>query len=37
LESGKALSSSGDIKLSGYENGYVVVNVGSGIYHFREK
>jgi alpha-L-rhamnosidase len=31
-ESGKTLSA--DIKVNGVENGYVVVNVGSGEYHF---
>jgi alpha-L-rhamnosidase len=37
LESGKAINTSADIKVSGNENGYVVVNVGSGVYHFSEK
>jgi len=32
MESGKALSA--DIKVNDVENGYVVVNVGSGEYHF---
>lgn len=32
MESGKALSA--DIKVNGVEDGYVVVNVGSGEYHF---
>jgi alpha-L-rhamnosidase len=36
-ESGKALAESAGIKLNGTENGYVVVNVGSGTYHFAEK
>ena len=36
-ESGKALSASSDVKVSGTENGYVIVNVGSGTYHFAEK
>lgn len=33
-ESGKALSTVGDLTVSGIEDGYVVVNVGSGMYHF---
>jgi len=34
LESGKPLASEPDIKLADAVAGYVVVNVGSGIYHF---
>ncbi|MBS1576825.1 MAG: alpha-L-rhamnosidase, partial [Bacteroidetes bacterium] len=37
LEGGKAISTSADIKVSGNENGYIVVVVGSGLYHFSEK
>jgi alpha-L-rhamnosidase len=33
-ESGQAISSQKDIQVKGTENGYVVVNVGSGSYHF---
>lgn len=33
-ESGNALSSSADIKVSGNEDGYIVLEVGSGVYHF---
>ncbi len=33
-ESGKAVTAESDIKISGNEKGYVVVNVGSGVYHF---
>ncbi|HEX5171692.1 MAG TPA: family 78 glycoside hydrolase catalytic domain [Cyclobacteriaceae bacterium] len=34
IESGKVLSSANDIKVVGSENGYVVVDVGSGNYKF---
>ena len=33
-ESGKPLAAEPDIKMADPETGYVVVNVGSGIYHF---
>lgn len=33
-ESGKAVSTLTDVKVSGTENGYVVLQVGSGKYHF---
>ena len=33
-ESGKAVSTLTDVKVSGTENGYVVLQVGSGVYHF---
>jgi len=33
-ESGNVLSVVGDIKISGNEGGYVVLQVGSGLYHF---
>ena len=33
-ESGKALSSLADVKVSGTEEGYVVLQIGSGKYHF---
>ncbi|HRH47354.1 MAG TPA: family 78 glycoside hydrolase catalytic domain [Panacibacter sp.] len=33
-ESGKALSAVSDLTVTGMEDGYVVVNVGSGMYHF---
>ena len=33
-ESGRALSSSADVKVSGAEEGYVVLQIGSGKYHF---
>jgi alpha-L-rhamnosidase len=36
-EGGNALSSSKDIKIEGTENGYVVLNIGSGKYHFGVK
>ena len=36
-EGGNALSSSKDIKIEGTENGYVVLNIGSGKYHFAVK
>jgi len=36
-EGDNALSSSKDIKVEGTENGYVVLNVGSGKYHFAVK
>ena len=36
-EGGKALATSPGIKLAGNENGYVIVTVGSGSYHFTEK
>ena len=31
-EGGNALTA--DIKVTGTENGYVIVNIGSGVYHF---
>ncbi len=34
MESGKPIASEPDIKMASPETGYVVVNVGSGIYHF---
>jgi alpha-L-rhamnosidase len=36
-EGGKKLSSINDMKISGNEGGYVVLNFGSGIYHFVAK
>lgn len=33
-EAGNALSASADIKVTGTEDGYVVLEVGSGVYHF---
>src|ERR1017187_10044096 len=33
-ESGKALSAVSDIKVTGTEGDYVILNVGSGVYHF---
>lgn len=33
-ESGKALSAVGDLKVSGVQNGYVIVQAGAGNYHF---
>ena len=33
-ENGKALSSVDGVKVSGTEQGYVVLQIGSGIYHF---
>jgi len=33
-ESGKAVSTLTDVKVSGTENGYVLLQVGSGKYHF---
>ena len=36
-ESGKNLSSINDIKIAGTENGYVVLELGSGKYHFAVK
>lgn len=33
-EAGKALSAVSDLTVTGMEDGYVVVNVGSGMYHF---
>lgn len=33
-ESGKAVSTLADVKVSGTEDGYVVLQLGSGIYHF---
>jgi len=37
VESGKPVSASADIKIAGNENGYIIVKVGSGVYHFSEK
>ena len=34
MESGKAIFKVSDIKISGTEKGYVVLNIGSGVYHF---
>lgn len=36
-ESGKALNTVADVKITGNEDGYVVVQVGSGTYHFTVK
>jgi len=33
-ESGKLITSFDDLKLQGYKNGYAVLTVGSGDYHF---
>ncbi|MEI9909186.1 MAG: alpha-L-rhamnosidase C-terminal domain-containing protein [Bacteroidota bacterium] len=37
LENGNPLSSVSDIKIAGIEKGYVIVMIGSGVYHFRAK
>ncbi|MGC4038300.1 MAG: glycoside hydrolase family 78 protein [Chitinophagaceae bacterium] len=37
LEGNKAITSVADIKVQGSENGWVIVNIGSGVYHFSEK
>ncbi len=37
MESGKKLAGNKEIKISGMEAGYVVLNLGSGIYHFIAK
>jgi hypothetical protein len=34
MESGKPLSSLSEIKIEGSEDGFVVLHVGSGTYHF---
>jgi alpha-L-rhamnosidase len=34
MEGGKNISASGDIKITGNEDGYIVVELGSGAYHF---
>lgn len=34
LENGKAVTGSGDVKVSGSENGYVLLHIGSGKYSF---
>jgi alpha-L-rhamnosidase len=36
-ESGKLLSSTHDIKITGKEDGYIVLQIGSGAYHFEIK
>ncbi|SDT48222.1 alpha-L-rhamnosidase [Mucilaginibacter mallensis] len=36
MEGGKPVSGAGDIKVVGPEGGYVVVTVGSGVYHFSD-
>ena len=36
-EGGKSLSSASDIKITGKEDGYIVLEIGSGAYHFEIK